>query len=156
MKTIGSVKFVLLGIMMLPLPSGSLPSGLLGKWRVGTPYDTPNPVGITAEQEKHIRSVEIVYSPTNLHVCGKDVPIRTVEQKSLTDDQFLQAYGFLPRIIGMEQSPVLDLTINPSDGMNACGDFEDPGVHVLVGRDSHVVIEVANDYLPLKRDGPNR
>jgi hypothetical protein len=152
MRMIASVKLIAVVITMLFFPSVSIPSQLIGKWRIGSPYSTPNPVGINAEQEKHIRSLQLIYSAHGLHVCGKDIPLRTATLRSLTSDQFLQAYGFLPHVIGMEESTVVDLTINLSDGMNACGNFEDPGVHVLIGSNNHFVIEVANDYLPLKKE----
>lgn len=149
MKALGIIAAI---IIMHCSPSDSIPSQLLGKWKIGKSYNTSGPVGINAAQEKYIRSLHLVYSSGSLHVCGKDIPIETTKIQSLTSDQFLQTYGFLPRIIGMEQSNVTDLTINPADGMNACGEFADPGVHVLIGGNGHVVIEVANDYLPLRKE----
>lgn len=150
MRTLGIVTLVALGVLMSARSPQRIPSLLFGKWDVGAPYNTPGPIGIDARQEKFIRTLHPSYTTGHLHVCDNDIPIHLVEVKSVTDDEFLQAYGFLPDIIGMK-TPISDVRINPSDGMNICGDYEDPGVHVLIGRNQHVVMEVANDYFRLTR-----
>lgn len=155
MKILANAILVPLVLLMFapahPSPSEPIPSVLIGKWYVGTPYRTPGPVGINARQEKFIRKLHISYSAGHLRVCGKDIPIQRVQIKHLTSDDLLQTYGFLPHVIGMDAAPIIDLIINPSDGMNACGEYQDPGVHVLIGQGGHVVMEVANDYFPLKK-----
>ncbi len=152
MKILGSVKLITLAALMFAPSSETIPSLLVGRWYVGAPYNTPGPVGIDPGEERFIRTLRLSYTTEHLRVCGKDIAIKLVKVKSLASDDFLQAYGFLPHVIGMESSPITDVTINPSDGMNACGDYEDPGVHVLIDHNGHAVIEVANDYFPIKKE----
>ncbi len=143
---------VVLILIMSGSSSEKLPLRIIGHWSVGKPYNTPGPIGINAEQEKFISGLHLVYTDDHLHVCGKDIPVQPIETKVLTDNEFLQTYGFLPHVISMKSSPITALTLNPSDGMNACGEYEDPGVHVLIDPIGHTVMEVANDYFPLKKE----
>ncbi|HEY6375093.1 MAG TPA: hypothetical protein VIX90_06160 [Edaphobacter sp.] len=151
MKILGGAKLIVLSLLMHAPPSDTIPPVLIGRWDVGVPYNTSGPIGIDAKQEKFIRQLHLSYTAEHLRVCGKTIPIRPIKMKSLISDEFLETYGFLPHVIGMESSPIIDLTISPSDGMNACGEYEDPGVHVLIGSGGHIVMEVANDYFPLKK-----
>lgn len=144
--------FFVLAVPVLASSSENIPSFLASSWGIGIPYDTPGPVGIDANQEGFIRTLRITYTTKHLRVCGKDIPIQSINVKYLTGDKFLQTYGFLSHVIGMNSSTITDVTINPSDGMNACGEYEDPGVHVLIDSSGHVVMEVGNDYFPLKKE----
>jgi len=150
MSFLSNINFVVLILMMLTSSSERVPLKLIGSWSVGKPYNTPGPIGINAKQEKFIRGLHLVYTADHLHVCGKKISAQPIKTRTLSDNEFLQAYGFLPRVIGMKSSPITDLTLSSSDDMNACGEYEDPGVHVLIDPGGHVVMEVANDYLPLK------
>lgn len=142
-------------MFMLVAPSGSqaaLPKAILGTWRIGPPSDTPLPVGLTAKEEKYIRSLRLHYSAETLNVCGKSIPVRPVKIQDLRNDDFLQEYGFLPEVIGLEGASISDVSIHADDMMNACGEYESPGVHLLLGQNGHIVMEVANDYFPLERE----
>jgi hypothetical protein len=142
---------------MLMASSGSvdvLPKVILGTWRIGQPFDTPQPAGLTAKQETYIRSLSLRYTADTLTVCGKKLSIQPTKVKALTDDDFLQSYGFLPKIVGLQGSSITDVSIHSNDMMNACGEYESPGVHLLLGKNNHVVMEVANEYFPLKKVTP--
>ena len=128
-----------------------LPKVILGAWRIGQPFDTPQPAGLTAKQETYIRSLSLRYTTDTLTVCGKKLSIQPIKVKILTDDDFLQSYGFLPKIIGLQGASITDVSIHSNDMMNACGEYESPGVHLLLGKNGHVVMEVANEYFPLKK-----
>jgi hypothetical protein len=156
MKAIVTLKLISLVLATHLLPSDTVPSVLIGKWSIGVPYDTPGPIGINAGQEKYIRGLHLSYTPERLRVCGKNVPIQPINMRTFTSDEFLQTYGFLPRVIGLQATPIIDLTLSSSNGitsngMDACGDYVDPGVHVLIGGNRHVVMEVANEYFPLRK-----
>ena len=138
-------------LTMFAVAPGQIPASLIGRWKVGLPYDTPGASGLNAKQEKFIRTLRIVYFSEHLQVCGKRVPVEPVETKSLTIDEFVETYGFIPRLIGIRSSAITDVTLNSTSGMYSCSDYEDPGVHVLIGRDGHVVMEIANAYFPLKK-----
>lgn len=152
MRILTGIIFFVLTTPVLASSSENIPPPLVGKWVVGSPYDTPGPVGIDASQEKFVRTLRINYTIEHYRVCGKDISIQSISKKSLTDDEFLQAYGFLGRLIGLKSLPITDVTINPPGGMNACGEYENPGSHVLIDSSGHVVIEVANDYFSLEKE----
>ena len=133
-------------------PPGVLPQAILGSWSVERPYDTRGPVGLTAKQEMHIRKLRLHYTLKALSVCGKTIPLQSVAIVSLTSDAFLQTYRFLPKTIGLDGSAVLEVSIHNTDMMNACGDYEgSPGMHLLLGQNRHVVMEVGNAYFPLRK-----
>ncbi len=152
MNFLNSLKPVILLLATLGSSHDKIPVKLLGRWSVGVPYHTPGPIGINAEQEKFIRGLYLVYIDDHLQVCGKEISAQPISTKSLTKNEFLQSYGFLPQVIGMKSSPVTDLKLNLSNGMNACGEYQDPGAHLLIDPGGHVVMEVSNDYFPLKRN----
>ena len=151
-----NLMFVVLLLTMQNSPSEKIPVSILGHWNVGAPYRTPGPIGINAVQEKFIRGLHLVYMNNYLHVCGKEISTQPINTKSLTENEFLQSYGFLPHIIGMESLPVTDLKMNPSNSMNACGVYQNPGMHLLIDAGHNVVMEVANDYFPLKKSSSNK
>lgn len=151
MKMFTGIMCFVLAMPIWAFSSKNIPASLMGEWVVGTPYSTPGPVGITASQEKFVRTLHIDYATDRYRVCGKSMVALSVGKKSLTDDEFLQAYGFLSGVIGMKSMPITDVTINPQGGMYACGEYNDPGSHALIDGSGHVVIEVANDYFPLER-----
>ncbi len=137
---------------MLVTPSGSpdvLPKAILGAWHIGPPSNTPQPVGLTAKQARYIESLRLHYSSETLNVCGKNIPIQPVKIKNLTNDDFLQLYGLLPEEIGLEGASVAEVSIHANDMMYACGEYESPGVHLFLGQNGHVVMEVANAYFSL-------
>lgn len=152
MKILANLMFFMLSVPLLAASSENIPPHLVGSWVVGRPYDTPGPVGVDANQEKFIRMLHIVYGTNDLRVCGKDIPVRSISMRPLDGDEFLQTYGFLGHVVGIRSFPVNDITINPSSGMNACGEHQDPGAHVLIDDGGHVVMEVANDYFPLQKE----
>jgi len=150
MKLFGGAKLILIMILATFLVSPEkLPTELLGSWRVGAPYDTHQPVGLDASQEKFIRSLRLRYTPDRIEVCGKNITIQSIKLESLTSARFLQRYNLPPDLIGFGASPIVEVSINPPSSMNTCGPYENPGVHAFIGQNKHVVIEVANDYFPL-------
>lgn len=132
--------------------SGPVPQSLLGKWSVGTSYDTRQPVGIDQSQVERIESAHLFYTQDHLRVCGKEIPIESVNIKSLTEDTFVQATGFSPVVVGFRGTPVTEVSINGWESTNACGDFYDPGLDVFIGQHNHAVIEVENAYFPLTKN----
>ena len=84
------IKLLGLGIITFALlAEGQLPSSAVGKWTVGKPYDVGQPVGLDAKQEGAIVGQVIKVSPSQLAVCGKDVPITSVKVDHLTSSDFL-------------------------------------------------------------------
>lgn len=127
-----------------------IPPVLFGDWVVGAPYDMGQPIGLDASQEKKIRSLKIELTGDHIDVCGKTVPVKSVNVEDLRPKQFLARYGFLPSRVGLRGSHITEVTINGSQSTNACGGFEDPGTDLFVS-DRKVVMQTGNDYFPLKR-----
>lgn len=123
---------------------------LLGKWDIGTPYETNQSAGLSTSQEGYIESLRLEYARDHLRVCGKEISIQSIKAESLTEDDFVGRYHFHPQLIGIGESGIVELNINAQDSA-ACGPYGDPGLHVFVGDNKRAVIEVANDYFPLIR-----
>jgi hypothetical protein len=145
------IKLVGLGIIAFALlTEGHLPSSVLGEWKVGKPYDVGQPIGLDAKQEEMITGLVIKLSQDQIGVCGKEVPIKSVEVEHLTNDEFLAKYNFTPNLIGLKGAGVIDISLNKLHTTKACGEFADPGSHLFLSK-SHAVVEVGNDYFPLTR-----
>lgn len=145
------VKVSGLGIIAFAFLTGAqLPSCAVGKWTVGKPYDVGQPVGLDAKQEGAIIGLVVKVSPSQLTVCGKDVPIKSVEVDHLTSSDFLAKYNFTPNLIGLSNADILDISLNRLHSTKACGQFADPGTHLFIGKGS-AVVEVGNDYLRLTK-----
>lgn len=141
--------------LFLASAAAGLPSPLVGRWNIGNPFDTPVPVGIDAKEERLILGLRLAYSKDHLHVCGKDVPAEALEAKPLSEDEFLQRYGFLPGVIGLAKATIIDLTLDSLNRANPCGFRgvqEAPGVHVFIDSRGHTVMELGNSYFPMKKD----
>lgn len=143
-----------LGVALLLLSSPSLPKPMIGEWHVGVAYKTPGPIGIDARQEQKVRSIQITYATNRFLICGKQVQVKGVQIESLSENDFLQKFGFLPRLIGMLPAPVTEINVNsrePAHGCSGEGEWQYVGQHILIGQDGHLVIEVANAYFALQR-----
>ena len=150
MNALGAAKLFALVLLMA---SGSLKQSapaLIGKWGVGTAYETNQSSGLNLNQESYIESLHLEYAKDHLRVCGKEIAIQSIKAESLTEDDFVGRYHFHPEIIGVGPSGIVEVNISSGDTA-ACGEYGDPGVHVFVGDNKHAVIEVANDYFPLVR-----
>jgi len=149
MTFFGSAKVIAFLLATSFVSTDKIPSVLLGNWKIGRPFDAHQPVGLNALQEKYIESLHLRYTPERIQVCGKEIEITSLKSESLTSDAFLEKFGFLPNIIGLKSSTITEVNINLPRSMDACGQYEDPGVHVFIGDGEHIVMEVANDYFPL-------
>jgi hypothetical protein len=137
--------------LILLMPSGSLKQNapaLIGKWDVGTAYETNQSSGLNANQESYIESLRLEYAKDHLRVCGKEIAIQSIKAEALSEDDFVGRYHFHPELIGVGASRIVELNINGQDSAT-CGEYGNPGLHVFVGDNKHAVIEVANDYFPL-------
>lgn len=145
------IKLLGLGIIAFALlADGQLPSSAVGKWTVGKPYDVGQPVGLDAKQEGAMVGLVIKLSPSQLAVCGRDVPITSVKVDHLTSSEFLAKYNFTPNLIGLSDADILDISLNKLHSTKACGEFADPGTHLLISK-GHAVVEVGNDYFHLTK-----
>lgn len=145
------MKLMGLGIIAFALlAEGQLPSSAVGKWTVGKPYDVGQPVGLDAKQEEAIIGLVVKVSPNQITVCGKDVPIKSVEVDHLTSSEFLAKYKFTPNLIGFGDDTLVEISINKLHSTKACGEFADPGTDLLISK-NHAVVEVANDYFRLTK-----
>lgn len=145
------MKLLGLGIIAFAfLTEAQLPSCAVGKWTVGKPYDVGQPVGLDAKQEGAIIGLVVKVSPSQLAVCGKDIPITSAEVDHLTSSDFLTKYNFTPNLIGLSDADILDISMNKLHSTKACGEFADPGTHLLISK-GHAVVEVGNDYFHLTR-----
>ena len=145
------IKLLELGIIAFALlVEGQLPSSVLGSWTVGKPYDVGQPVGLDAKQEGAITGMVIKVSQDQFVVCGKEIPIKSVDIEQLTSDNFLAKYNFTPNLIGFSSKNVIDISLNNLHSTKACGEFADPGMHLFINK-SHAVVEVGNDYFQLAR-----
>lgn len=145
------IKLLGLGIIAFSFViEGHLPSSVLGKWKVGKPYDVGQPIGLDAKQEEMITGLVIKLSQDQIGVCGKEVPIKSIEVEHLTNDEFVAKYNFTPNLIGLQGADVIDIGLNKLHTTKACGEFSDPGSHLFISQ-SHVVVEVGNDYFPLSK-----
>jgi len=145
------IKLLGLGIIAFALlAEGQLPSSAVGKWTVGKPYDAGQPVGLDAKQEGAIVGLVIKVSPSQIAVCGKDVPITSVKVDHLTSSDFLAKYNFTPNLIRLGDANILDINLNKLHSTKACGEFADPGTHLLISK-GQAVVEVGNDYFRLTK-----
>jgi hypothetical protein len=151
LNALGAAK--LFALILLTVSSSSLKDtapALMGKWVVGTAYDTNQASGLNTNQESYIESLHLEYAKDHLRVCGKEIAIQSIKAEALSEDDFVGKYHFHPEMIGVGSSGIVDVNISSADTA-ACGEYGDPGVHVFVGDNRHPVIEVSNDYFPLVR-----
>ena len=144
-------KLLALGVIAFAIVGQcQLPSSALGKWTVGKPYDVGQPVGLDAKQEGAITGLVIKVSATKLIVCGREVPIASVNVAHLSGSNFLAKYNFTPNLIGLGDGDILDINLNKLHSTKACGEFADPGTHLFISS-GHAVVEVGNDYFHLAK-----
>lgn len=142
--------FLFLTLLATATAQTALPSTLLGHWVVGAPYDVKQPIGVNATQEAKLKGLPIVITRDEIAVCGQTVPVKSVAVDVLTPEQFLARYNFTPDRIGLRGPHITDVSLNELHSTNACGEFNDPGTHMLASGNA-TVMEVGNDYFRLRK-----
>jgi hypothetical protein len=139
-------------LLLVALPQPTIPSVLLGTWKVGRAYDTPGPTDLDEQQELQIKKLKIEFAPDAVKVCGKTIPIKSAALSVMTYDQFATRYRMGANRIGLTYGGrVTELAINSFELTHACGEFSDPGTDVIFDEHNHFAIQVDNAYYELKR-----
>ncbi len=148
MSTFFTPKFLAFILLLITQP-GVIPSDALGKWKVGLPYYLGQSIGLTSKQEEQIKHLSINITPDRIDVCGKHLSIEAVEIHQLSSSDFMQKFNFKPELLEFKANAITEISINPLHTISVCHGFTDPGTHFFIA-DKHIVIEVNNDYFPLK------
>ncbi|HEY0794349.1 MAG TPA: hypothetical protein VGD64_01075, partial [Acidisarcina sp.] len=70
------------------------------------------PVRLDAKQEEAIVGLVIEVSASQLGVCGRNIPIKSVDVAHLTSDDFLAKYNFPPDRIQFSRGPLVEISLN--------------------------------------------
>jgi hypothetical protein len=148
MKTLLAASLLLSVALLQP----TIPSVLLGTWKVGRAYDTPGPTDLDKQQELKIKKLKIEIASDAIKVCGKTIPIKSAALSVMTYDQFATRYRMGANRIGLIYGgKITELVINSFEVTHACGEFSDPGTDVIFDEQNHFAIQVDNAYYELKR-----
>ena len=139
-------------LLLVALPQPTIPSTLLGTWKVGRAYDTPGPTDLDEKQELKIKKLKIEIAPGAVKVCGKTIPIKSTTLSAMTYDQFANRYGVGANRIGLTYGgKITELVINSFELTHACGEFSDPGTDIIFDEQNRFAIQVDNAYYQLRR-----
>jgi hypothetical protein len=145
----------LLGLSLLLLfvavQQPTIPSVLLGTWKVGRAYDSSGPTDLNEKQLLQIEKLRLEITSDAVKVCGRNIAIKKLDLSVFTPDQFATRYRMGPDRIGLNGANITELQINPFELTHACGEFSDPGTDVIFDEHNHFAIEVDNLYYPLRR-----
>ena len=148
MKTLLAASLLLSVALLQP----TIPSVLLGTWKVGRAYDTPGPTDLDKQQELKIKKLKIEIASDAIKVCGKTIPIKSAALSVMTYDQVATRYRMGANRIGLIYGgKITELVINSFEVTHACGEFSDPGTDVIFDEQNHFAIQVDNAYYELKR-----
>ena len=148
MKTLLAASLLLSVALLQP----TIPSVLLGTWKVRRAYDTPGPTDLDKQQELKIKKLKIEIASDAIKVCGKTIPIKSAALSVMTYDQFATRYRMGANRIGLIYGgKITELVINSFEVTHACGEFSDPGTDVIFDEQNHFAIQVDNAYYELKR-----
>jgi hypothetical protein len=127
----------------------STPPNVVGQYKIGRPFldMTPQPIGLTAIQEKTLIGQEVSINSTSVTACGKSTHVDSVEEETYSADAFLQRYRMRPDQIGLK-SPVTELWFKFPLSTAICGNSEG---FVLLTDGSHAAFEDGNDYFRLSK-----
>ncbi len=144
--------FAALLLLTLSPSKPTIPSVLIGTWKVGHAYDTQGPTDLDEQQELKIEKLKIEISSDAIKVCGKTIPIKNATLSVMTYDQFATRYRMGANRIGLFYGGnVNELAINSFELTHACGEFSDPGTDIIFDEHNHFAIQVDNAYYELKR-----
>jgi hypothetical protein len=139
-------------LLLVAPPQPTIPSVLLGTWKVGRAYDTPGPTDLDERQELKIMKLKIEIASNAIKVCGKTIPIKSTSLSVITSDQFATRYRTGANRIGLIYGgKITELVINSYELTHACGEFSDPGTDIIFDDQNHFAIQVDNAYYELKR-----
>jgi hypothetical protein len=138
-------------LFLFALPEPTIPSVLLGTWKVGRAYNTPGATDLNQQQLLQIEKMRFAITSDALNTCGKTIPIKSVTLTVRTPDEFAIRYAMGPNRIGLNGGKITELEINSFELTHACGDFSDPGTDILFDEQDHFAIEVDNSYYQLNR-----
>jgi hypothetical protein len=139
-------------LLLLSSSKPTIPSVLIGTWKVGRAYDTQGPTDLDEQQELQIKKLKIEIASDAIKVCGKTIPIKNATLSVMTYDQFATRYRMGANRIGLTYGGrITELVINSSELTHACGEFSDPGTDVIFDEQNHFAIQVDNAYYELKK-----
>jgi hypothetical protein len=127
----------------------TVPSSLVGQWKIGKPfYDmTPQPIGLSAEQEKKLIGKRLDVESTSVSACGTRIQITSVESTAYSAEGFLEKYRIRPDQIDLV-APLTNYSFS-SRGLTAiCGS---PEAFDIISDGRNAVLENANDYFHLSK-----
>jgi hypothetical protein len=138
-------------LLLLAPPQATIPSALIGTWKVGKCFDTPGPTDLNEHQLSVIEKSHFEITSNTIKVCGRNIAIKKAGQSEFTPDQFATRYRLGPSRIGLIGARITEVDINPMNLPHSCGDFSDPGTNVIFDEQNHFAIEVDNLYFRLRR-----
>ncbi|HSY37473.1 MAG TPA: hypothetical protein VK814_17095 [Acidobacteriaceae bacterium] len=139
-------------LLIVASPQPTIPSALLGTWKVGRAYDTQGPTDLDEPKESKIKKSTIEIASDAIKVCGKTIPIKSTALSVMTYDQFATRYHIGANRIGLIYGGrITELVINSFELTHACGEFSDPGTDIIFDEQNHFAIQVDNAYYELKR-----
>jgi hypothetical protein len=138
-------------LLLVAVPRPTIPSVMLGTWKVGRAYDTPGATDLNQQQDSQIKKLKFELTSNALNICGKNIPIKSTTLTVMTHDEFATQYGVGPNRIGLNGERITELQINSFELTHACGDFSDPGTDLIFDEQNHFTVQVDNAYYQLRR-----
>jgi hypothetical protein len=126
-----------------------VPGSLVGQWKIGKPFYnmTPQPIGLSAEQEKKLVGNRVDIESTSVSACGTRIQITSIKATTYSAKDFLEEYQIRPDEIGLV-APLTNYSFS-SQGLTAiCGS---PEAFDIISDGRNAVFENANDYFHLSR-----
>jgi hypothetical protein len=118
-------------LLLLSSSQPTIPSVVIGTWKVGRAFDTPGPTDLNEHQLLQIEKSHFEITPNTIKVCGRNIAIKKADQSVFTPDQFATRYGLEPSRIGLSGENITEVEINSLDLPHSCGEFSDPGTDVI-------------------------
>ena len=75
-------------LLLVAVPRPTIPSVLLGTWKVGRAYDTPGATDLNQQQDSQIKKLKFELTSNALNICGKNIPIKSATLTVMTHDEF--------------------------------------------------------------------
>lgn len=138
-------------LLLTASPQPTIPSILLGTWKVGRAFDSFGPTDLNDQQLLQIEKSYFEITQNVIRVCGRNITIKKADQSVFTPDQFATRYGFGPNRIGLSGANITEVEINSFVLPHTCGEFSDPGTDVMFDEQNHFAIEVDNLYFKVSR-----
>ena len=124
------------------LQAQSVPTQMLGSWRLVGVYSTDNIQGLYPEEQRKLLGTKVVFESTSITSCEQSVNVTSVIRSRVSADDLLEAYHTTFKSLGIKSRTVEKVVLNNNASGNCLGSLTLPGEEVYLKSHDEICVNL--------------